>query len=63
MLDETTHVSNKEQVVAVLQWVSSDLIVNEEFLGLHEAQSTDALTLTKTVEKAMQDLCLPHAKL
>ena len=63
MLDETTDVSNKEQVVVVLQQVSSDLIVSEEFLGLHEAPSTDALTLTTIAKNAMQDLCLPLAKL
>lgn len=63
MLDETTDVSNKEQVVVVLRWVSSDLIVSEEFLGLYEAQSTDALTLTTIAKNAMQDLCLPLAKL
>ena len=63
MLDETTDVSNKEQVVVVLRWVSSDLIVSEKFLGLHEAPSTDALTLTTIAKNAMQGLGLPLAKL
>ena len=63
MLDETTDVSNKEQVVVFLRWVSSHLIVSEEFLGLHEAPSTDVLTLTTIAKNAMQGLCLPLAKL
>ena len=33
MMDETTDVSNKEQLTIVLRWVSEDFEVNEEFLG------------------------------
>ena len=60
MFDETMDVSNKEQVVVILRWVSSDLIVN---VGLHEVPSSDALTLTTIAKNAMEGLGLPLVKL
>ena len=50
MMDETTDVSNKEQVVIVMRRVSESFEVHEEFLGLYEVSSIDASTLT-TVAK------------
>ena len=60
MFDETMDVSNKEQVVVILRWVSSDLIVN---VGLHEVPSSDAHTLTTIAKNAMEGLGLPLVKL
>ena len=34
MIDETSDVSNTEQVVLVFRWVNSELSVFEEFIGL-----------------------------
>ena len=34
MVDETTDVSNKKQVVLCLRWVDADLETHEEFIGL-----------------------------
>ena len=34
MADETTDISNREQVVIYLRWVSESLDVHEEFIGL-----------------------------
>ena len=35
MMDETTGVSNCEQVMVFLRWVSEDFEVNEEYMGLY----------------------------
>ena len=42
MVDETTDISNKEQVVFCLRWVDHEFEVHEEFIGLHAIDSTDA---------------------
>ena len=42
MVDETTHISNKEQAVFCLRWVDHEFKVHEEFIGLHAIDSTDA---------------------
>ena len=39
MVDETTDVGTKEQVVIVLRWVDNKLNVNEDFIGLDLADS------------------------
>ena len=40
MIDETTDLSNTEQVVLVFRWVDSALSVHEEFIGLYQTKST-----------------------
>ena len=42
MVDETTDVSNVEQVVVCLRWVSERFEIREEFVGLYEVASTGA---------------------
>ena len=42
MADETTDVSNVEQVVVCLRWVSETFEVEEEFVGLYKVASTGA---------------------
>ena len=49
MVDETTDVSNVEQVVVCLRWVSEKLEVVEEFVGLYEVASTGAETIYATI--------------
>ena len=39
MINETTDVSNKEQVVICFQWVDQSLEAHE-FIGLHQVEST-----------------------
>ncbi len=39
MVDETTDVSNKEQLTLVIRWVDENFEVNEEFLGLYNVLS------------------------
>ena len=46
MMDETTDLSNQEQSVIVLRWVSEDFEVNEEFFGVYNIPNIDAATLT-----------------
>lgn len=45
MMDESTDVSNTEQVVIVFRWVSDLLEVHEEFLGLYQVASIKAEVL------------------
>ena len=54
MVDETTDVSNVEQVVICLRWVSEKFGVQEEFVGLYEV----ALTGADTIYAAITDVLL-----
>lgn len=63
MMDETTDVSNKEQSVMVLRWVSEDFEVNEEFLGVYNVPTIDAATLTGATKDALCRMNLPLSKL
>ncbi len=54
MVDETTDVSNVEQVVVCLRWVSGTLEVHEDFVGLFEVTSTKA----ETIYAAITDVLL-----
>ena len=42
MADETTDVSNKEQVVVCIRWVDSNITVHENFVGLRPVARTTA---------------------
>ena len=63
MMDETTDISNKEQSVMVLRWVSEDFEVNEEFLGLYHVPSIDAATLTIAAKDTLCRMNVPLSKL
>ena len=45
MADETTDVSNCEQVTICIRWVSASFEVHEEFIGLYAVRKIDANTL------------------
>ena len=62
MIDEATDTSNKEQVVLVLRWVSSNLIVNEDFIGLYNVPSIDSKTLVCVIKDCLQRLNLSISK-
>ncbi len=53
MADETTDISNREQVVICLRWVSETLDVHEEFVGLHMVDSVDANTRVKVIKDTL----------
>ena len=40
MVDETTDVSNKQQVVFCLRWVDNSLEAHEKFAGMYKVEST-----------------------
>ena len=53
MADETTDVSNKEQVVMCLRWIDSTLTAHEDFIGLYEVDSTQVAVLFKVIEDVL----------
>ena len=53
MADETTNMSNCEQVVVCLRWVSDTFEVHEEFIGLHVVESIDANTLVAVIKDVL----------
>ena len=50
MIDETTDITNKEQVTIVIRRIDEDLGVHEEFLGLYTVSAIDAATLFGVVK-------------
>lgn len=58
MIDETTDASNAEQVVFVIRWVSDDLSVHEEFIGLYHADSIQAQSLVAIIKDSLLRLNL-----
>ena len=42
MADESADVSNKEQLVFCIRWVDDELVVHEDFIGMHPMQGTSA---------------------
>ena len=46
MFDETTDISNTEQLVFCIRYVDDQLNSHEEFIGLHSLDSTTALSIT-----------------
>ena len=49
MLDETSDLSNKEQTVFCIRWVDENIFSYEDFLGLHEMEKTDAVSIAKFI--------------
>ena len=62
MADETTDMSNREQVVLCLRWVSDDFEVNEEFIGMYMVGSIDADTLFSVIQDVLRRLNLSMSK-
>ena len=50
MVDETSDVSNKEQLVFCVRWVDCNLVAREEFIGLHSLDVTDAKTIAGVIK-------------
>ena len=53
MIDETTDISNKEQVVVCLRWVDKALEAHEEFIGLHQVESTASTVLVGVIHDVL----------
>ena len=53
MVDETTDMTNTEQMVFCLRYVDSNLDVHEEFIGLYSLESTSAESLVSTIRDVL----------
>ena len=58
MIDETTDSSNVEEVVIVIRWVSDDLSVHEDFIGLYKTDSIQAKSLVAIIKDTLLQLNL-----
>ena len=58
MINETTDVSNKEQVVVCFRWVDN-LEPHEEFIGLYQVESTQSSILVATIHDVLQRVMCP----
>jgi hypothetical protein len=56
MIDETTDVSNKEQVVVCIRWVDNLLQAHEEFIGVQDVESTASSVLVLVVRDVLTRL-------
>ena len=63
MVDETTDISNKEQVVICIRWVDNDFEPHEEFIGLHQVESTTSTNLFSVICDVLARLNLSIHKL
>ena len=63
MVDETTDISNKEQVVICFRWVDKQLEAHEEFTGLYLVESTQASILHSVIRDVLQWFNLTITKL
>ena len=54
MVDETTDVSNKEQVVLCCRWVDESLEAHEDFVGLYQTESTEASVLLHIIQDVLR---------
>ena len=64
MVDETTDISNKEQVVICFRWVDKQLeAAHEEFTGLCLVESTQANVLHSVIRDVLQRFNLTITKL
>ena len=61
--DETTDISNKEQVVLCLLWVNKELEAHEEFIGLHQVESTAYTLLVGVIHDVLIRLNISISKI
>ena len=50
MIDETTDISNTEQMIFCLRYVDDDLLVHKEVIGLYCLENTSSETIVSTVK-------------
>ena len=63
MFDETTDVSNKEQVVICFRWIDCKLQSHKELTGLYQTDSTQSSVLHHIIHDVLQRLNLSITKL
>ena len=63
MVDETTDISNKEQLVVCIRWVDKKLQPHEDFIGLYHVESTQSSTLVSTIHDVLQRVNISITKL
>jgi hypothetical protein len=54
MADETTDISNKEQLVICFRWVDEKFIPHEEFVGLYEIENIEANTIFSSIQDTLR---------
>ena len=62
MVDETTDISNDEQVVLCLRWVDDTFDVHEEFVGLYKVESISSNSLVAVIKDMLLRLNLTLTK-
>ena len=55
-MDESTNVSNKEQLVICFQWVDSSLEAHEDFVELYHLETTQASVIVTVACDVLQKL-------
>ena len=63
MMDETTDIANKEQVVICIRWLQEDLSVHDSCLGLFNTPATDSSTLFLILKDVLLRFGLSTTKL
>ena len=63
MVDESSDISNREQVVFCVRWVDEDLHSHKDFIGLYEMEKTDATTMVNVIKDIFLRLGSNKAKL
>ena len=63
MSDETTDISNKEQMTVIVRWVTADFEVCEEFVGLYTVPSIDSNTIFTKIMDTLKFLNVSVNKL
>ena len=53
MVDETTDISNYEQVVICLRWVDDDFNVHEDLIGLYKVETISADSLVALIKDVL----------
>ena len=53
MADEATDVRNCSQLVVVIRWVSDDLEVFEDFIGLNHMEKIDAVSIVTALKDVL----------
>ena len=63
MVDETTDVSNKEQLTLVIRRIDENLDVFEEFLGMYSLLTTNAQSIVTAISDVLLRFEIPFAKI
>lgn len=63
MVDETTDVSNKEQLTLVIRRIDENLDVFEEFLGMYSLHTTSAQSIVTAISDALLRFQIPFARI